>query len=86
MTFNSSFFSTYQKVDGRKVTIGNKASCPIVVVGDFRIIMFDSVVRILTGVLHVPSMNRHLISLDTLDKEGFRCVGEGGDMKVGKGT
>jgi Pol polyprotein len=27
MTFNSKFFSTYQKVDGRKVTMGNEASC-----------------------------------------------------------
>ena len=34
MTFNSGFFSTYQKVDGRIVTMGNKASCPIVCVGD----------------------------------------------------
>ena len=67
MTSNSSFFSNYQKVDGRKVTMGNKASCPVVGIGDVRIIMFDGVVRKLTEVLHVPSMNRHLISLGTLD-------------------
>ena len=85
MTFNSSFFSTYQKVDGRKVTMGNEASCPIVGVGDFKFIMFDDVVRTLTEVLHVPSMNRNLISLSILDKEGFRCIGEGGVLKVGKG-
>ena len=41
--------------------------------------------RTLTGVLHVPSMNRHLISLGTFDREGFVCIGEGGVMKVEKG-
>ena len=85
MTFNSCFFSTYQKLDGRKFTMGNKASCLIVGVGDVKFIMFDDVVRILTGVLHVPGVNRHLISLGILDKEGFRCIGEGGVLMVGKG-
>ena len=77
ITSNSSFLSTYQKVDGRKVTMGTEASYPIVSIGDVRIIMFDDVVRILFRVFHVPSLNRHLTSLDTLDK-GFRCIGKGG--------
>ena len=51
--------------------MGNEASCSIVGIGDVRIIMFDGIVRTLTGVLHVSSMNRHLISLATLDEEGF---------------
>ena len=46
--------------------------------------MFDGVVRTLTRVLYVPSMNRHLISLATFDKEGFVCIGEGGVMKLEK--
>ena len=77
MTFNSNFFSTYQKVDGSKVTIGNEASCPIVGVGDVKFVMFDGVERTLIGVLHVPGMSRNLISLSILDKEGYRCIGEG---------
>jgi Pol polyprotein len=85
VTFNSDFFSTYQKVVGRKVTMGNEASCPIVGVGDVKFIMFDGLERTLTGVLHVPGMTRNLISLSILDKEGFRCMGEGGVLKVGKG-
>ena len=85
ITFNSRFFSTYQKVDGRKVTMGNEASCPIVGIGDVKIVMFDGVERTLTGVLHVPGMNKNIISLSILDKEGFKCIGEGGVLKVGKG-
>ena len=85
MTFNCNFFTTYQKVDGRKATIGNEASCPIVGVGDVKFILFDGVLRTLTEVLHVLVMNRHLISLSIMDKEGFRCTDEGGVLKVGKG-
>ena len=40
-TLSDSFFSTYQKVDGRKVTMGNEDSYPIVSVKDVRIIIFD---------------------------------------------
>ena len=59
ITFNSSFFSTYQKVDGRKVTMSNEASCLIVGIGDVKFIMFNGVKRTLTGVLLVLGMNRH---------------------------
>ena len=47
--------------------------------------MFNGVMRTLSRVLHVPSMNRHLTFLGNLDKEGFRCISEGGVIKVGKG-
>ena len=47
--------------------------------------MFDGVVRTLTGVLHVPGINRNLISLNMLDKEGFKCIGESIVLKVDKG-
>ena len=33
MTSNSSFFSSYQKSNGRKATMGNEDSCPIVMLG-----------------------------------------------------
>ena len=48
--------------------MGNEASFSIVGVGVVRIIMFDGVVRTLSKVPHVPSMDRHLISLGNLDK------------------
>ena len=86
MTFNSNFFSTYQKVDGRKVTMGNEACCPMVGIGDVKFVMFDGVERTLTGVLHVPGMSRNLISLSILDKEGFRCIGEGGSFEGWRGS
>ena len=41
MTSISNLFKTYQKVDGREVTMGNEVSCLIVDIGYVRIIMFD---------------------------------------------
>ena len=64
--------------------MGNEASCPILGVGDVKFIMFDGVLRTLSGLLHVAGMDRHLISLSILDKEGFRCIGKGRVMKVGR--
>lgn len=37
------------------------------------------------GVLRCPSLHKHLISLVTWDKEGFRCIGKGGVLKLFKG-
>ena len=82
MTSNFSFFSTYQKVDGRKVTIGKYASCPIVDVRKIELLCLMGCENIYRS----PSCSkhdRHLIFLGTLDKEGIMC--EGGVMKVGKG-
>lgn len=82
MTSNSSFFLTYEKVEGRNVTMGNEAWCLVLSVGDFKFIIFNGVVITLFGVLHVPRLNRPLIFLGTLDKGDFKCIDEGGALKV----
>jgi len=40
--------------------------------------MFDGVVQIVTGVRHVPSLKRNLISSGTLDGRGYRYSSQGG--------
>ena len=62
--------------------MSNKASFPIII-GDVRFIMFDSVVRTFSSVLHVPSLNKNIISFGYLDKEGFRFIDEDGVFNVG---
>ncbi|PHT49337.1 DNA mismatch repair protein MSH1, mitochondrial [Capsicum baccatum] len=47
--------------------------------------MFDGVVRTLGNVRCVPDIKRSLISLGTLDSNGYRYTGEGGVLKVTKG-
>jgi hypothetical protein len=52
--------------------------------GNIRIKMFDGVVRTLCDVRHVLDVEKNLISLGTLDSNGFSYKSEGGIMKVRK--
>ena len=46
--------------------------------------MFDGVVRILCDVRYIPNLRKNLISLGTLDHNGFNFKSEGGVLKVSK--
>ena len=48
--------------------------------------MFDGVVRTLCDVRHVPNLRKNLISLGTLDCNGFSYKSTSGVMKVSKGV
>ena len=48
--------------------------------------MFNNVVRTLCDVRYVPEMEKNLISLGTLDSNGYSYKSVGGVMKVTKGT
>ncbi|KAF3634914.1 putative vacuolar-processing enzyme-like [Capsicum annuum] len=50
-------------------------------IGTIRINMFNGVVRTLGDVRYVPDLKRHLISLSTLDSNGYKYTGEGGVLK-----
>ena len=48
--------------------------------------MFDSVTRTLCDVRHVPDLRKNLISLGTLESNGFNYKSTNGVMKVSKGV
>ena len=48
--------------------------------------MFDGVVRALCDVRHIPELRKNLISLGTLDCNGYSYKSAGGVMKVSKGV
>ena len=48
--------------------------------------MFDGVVRTLDEVRHVPDLRKNLISLATLDSNGYNYKAEGGVLKITKGA
>ena len=48
--------------------------------------MFDGVIPTLDNVTHVPDLKRNLISLSTLDSEGYKLTGEGNALKINKGA
>ena len=48
--------------------------------------MHDGIVRTLSNVRHVPDLRKNLISLGTLDSNGYKFSVEGGVLRVSKGS
>ena len=86
MTPNRDWFDIYRSVNSSIVTMGNSAHCKITDIGNIRIKMFDGIVRTLCDVRHVPEVKKNLISLGTLDSNGYCYKSIGGVMKVTKGA
>ena len=86
MTPNKDWFHTYRLVNTGSVLMGNDASCKVVGIGSIKIKMFDGVVRTLCDVRHIPELRKNLISLGTLDCNGYSYKSAGGVMKVSKGV
>ncbi|CAD6265646.1 unnamed protein product [Miscanthus lutarioriparius] len=81
------FYSSYESMQsGDVVRIGDNNPRVIVGIGSVQIKMHDGMIRTLKDVRHIPGMARNLISLSTLDAEGYRHSGSGGVCKVSKGS
>ena len=87
MTPNRDWFDTYRSINSGIVTISNGAHCKITSIGNIRIKMFDSVIRMLCDVRHILEVEKNLISLGTFDSNGYGYMSEGGGvMKLTKGA
>ena len=80
------WFTIYTSFNDGSVLIGNHTACKIIGIGTVKIKMFDGAVRTLTDVRHVPTWRKSLISLDTLDENGYSYSGSNGLIKVKKST
>jgi hypothetical protein len=84
---NKDWFSSYESVQsGDFVRVGNDNQCSIVGIGSVQIKTHDGMTRTLTGVKHIPSMARNLISLSTLDCDGYKYKGGNKLLKVSSGS
>jgi hypothetical protein len=66
--------------------MGDDNPCEIVGIGSVQIKAHDGMTCTLQNVRHIPRMTRNLISLSTLDAEGFKYSGSDGVLKVSKGS
>jgi hypothetical protein len=84
---NRDWFSSFKSVQkGDVVRMGDDNPCDIVGVGSVQIKAHDGMARSLQNVRYIPGMTRNLISLSTLDAEGFKYSGSGRVLKVSKGS
>lgn len=69
--------------------MGNNQSCRVAGIGRVRLRLLDETVRVLDQVRRVPDLRKNLISLSTLNSNGYTFFGggEGGDgvLKVQRG-
>lgn len=81
-----SWFEDLKEQEEGMVLLGNDKACKIKGIGVIRIRMYDGIDRILKDVRFVPELKRNLISLGTLDSNGYSFKSENGQMKVTKGS
>ncbi|CAD6252723.1 unnamed protein product [Miscanthus lutarioriparius] len=84
---NRNWFSSYKPVQkGDVVRMGDDNPCDIVGIGSVQIKTDDGMTRTLKNIRYIPGMSRNLISLSTLDAEGYKYSGSDGVLKVSKGS
>jgi 5'-3' exoribonuclease 2 len=66
--------------------MGDDTPCQIEGIGSVQIKTHDGMIRTLTSVKHIPTMARNLMSLSTLDYEGYKYRGGNKVLKVSKGS
>lgn len=66
VTPNRDIFSTYKKVDGGKITLGDIDTCKVIDIDSVLIKMHDGMVRTLYDVRYVPKLKKNLISLGNI--------------------
>jgi hypothetical protein len=84
---NRDWFSSYKPMQkGDVVRMGDDNPCEIVGIGSVQIKAHDGMTRTLKNMRYIPEMTRNLISISTLNAEGFKYSGSNGVLKVSKGS
>nr|GEV85726.1 retrovirus-related Pol polyprotein from transposon TNT 1-94 [Tanacetum cinerariifolium] len=85
MTYMRVFLYEFKVVDGGSVWLGDKRTCIIKGIGKVKIQLHDESSFILEDVMYILGLRRSLISLGTLEKEGYIFKMQIGKIKVIKG-
>ncbi|GKA98588.1 zinc finger, CCHC-type containing protein [Tanacetum coccineum] len=85
MTHRRDFLYDFKVVDGGSVQLGDNRTCTIKGTRKVKIQLHDGSSFILEDVRYVPGLRRSLISLGTLEKEGYTVKMQMGRIKVIKG-
>ena len=83
---NRDWFSSFEKLDGCSVIIGDVRPCNIEGIGTVQIKMFDGMVRELKEIRYVPQLKRNLISVGALEALGLVVSIKEGVLKMTKGS
>jgi len=80
------WFTSFQKLEGYSVIIGDDRPCNMEGKGTVQIKMFDGMVRELKEVRYVPQLKRNLISAGTLKTLDLEVSIKDGVLKMTRGS
>ncbi|GJR15633.1 retrovirus-related pol polyprotein from transposon TNT 1-94 [Tanacetum coccineum] len=86
MTPKRDFLFDFKEFNGGTVLLGDNRACAIMGIGKVRVQMKDGSSFVLENVRYIPELKRNLISLGTLDREGYTVKLQNGRVKVIKGS
>ena len=86
MSPNKEWFRNLQTQVGGSVLLGNDDSCKVKGIGNIRIKLQNGSIRCITNVRYIPELKRNLISLGTLESQGYTFKYENGVLVVSKGS
>ncbi|GKA32703.1 retrovirus-related pol polyprotein from transposon TNT 1-94 [Tanacetum coccineum] len=76
----------FLECDGGSVQLGDNKECKIRGIGKVRVQLKDGLSFVLHNVRYIPELKRNLISLGTLEKEGYTIKLQSGKVKVINGS
>ncbi|GJY59855.1 retrovirus-related pol polyprotein from transposon TNT 1-94 [Tanacetum coccineum] len=86
MTPRRDFLFYIKEFNGGTVLLGDNRACGIIGTKKVRVQMKDGSSFVLENVRYIPELKRNLISLGTLDREGYTVKLQNGRVKVIKGS
>nr|GFA45309.1 zinc finger, CCHC-type [Tanacetum cinerariifolium] len=86
MTPRLDFFFDFLECDGGRVLLGDNRECKIRGISKVRLQLKDGLSFMLHNVRYIPELKRNLISLGTLEKEGYTVKLQSGKIKVINGS
>ncbi|GKB35942.1 zinc finger, CCHC-type containing protein [Tanacetum coccineum] len=86
ITYRRDYLVDFKEYDGDNILLGDGRECRVRGTGKVQVQMRDGSSFVLDNVRYVPELRRNLISLGTLEKEGFTVKMQSGKIKVIKGS
>ncbi|GJT87968.1 retrovirus-related pol polyprotein from transposon TNT 1-94 [Tanacetum coccineum] len=86
MTPRRDFLFDFKEFNGGTILLGDNRACVIMGIRKVRVQMKDGSSFVLENVRYIPELKRNLISLGTLDREGYTVKLQNGRVKVIKGS
>ncbi|GJS37686.1 integrase, catalytic region, zinc finger, CCHC-type containing protein [Tanacetum coccineum] len=86
MTPRRDFLYDFKEFNGGTVLLGDNSACAIIGIGKVRVQIKDGSSFVLKNVRYIPELKRNLISLGTLDREGYAMKLKNGRVKMIKGS